>query len=354
MGYRPGYRMDTSCWTLEPYAPRPLGTSSSGSAGYNKTARFGPVVANSPDVESPQDESLHSDPLYEEPAKMDAIWLVRPAATDAQPRGPLPPVVAELHSRAVGEWRLRVGHFNDVHHAPGILPGESLRHSLDGWPAGSETVSDPVGPVQAGGLMGLIGQAAWLQERARRAGDDMFLLLGAGDDVTGGVLDVLLARAPKVKTAHGVKKGLHAAYTLYNRMGVHACAVGNHDLDRGVARLARAIEEDTRFPILAANLALGAEFADCIAPAAIFQRRGLCVGVIGVTTGGQLPPPAQRDVGVRDPVAAVVATARFLLPYTHVRIVLSHLGLTRDSLAAVVEPLGDRELAARLPSGGCI
>ncbi|MCX6032268.1 MAG: 5'-nucleotidase C-terminal domain-containing protein [Chloroflexi bacterium] len=189
--------------------------------------------------------------------------------------------------------------------------------------------------------------AAWLRATRARYADDpqvAVLAVSAGDDSGGAIFDELLGRDPETYQ-------VHAGYRLYSEMGVDLGGLGNHDLDRGALLLAHAIRQETRFPILAANLTGDPALAACCCPAALVVVKGVRVGFIGLTTPAQIRPEPHSLRRITDPVAAVHNLIPALRPLCDVLIILSHLGYSLNVRSAVVRCAGDVELARSLPPG---
>ena len=189
--------------------------------------------------------------------------------------------------------------------------------------------------------------ASWLRgTRARFAEDPQVAVLAAsaGDESGGSIFDVLQGAAPE-------SYQVHAGYRLYSGVGIDVGALGNHDLDRGVALLAHAIRQDVRFAVLAANVTGSRELAVCCFPAAIFVVRGVRIGFIGLLTPAQIRPEPNSERRVTDPVTAALNLIPAVRPLCDVLIILSHLGYSLNQHSAAVRIAGDVELARSLPAG---
>ncbi|MGE5509498.1 MAG: bifunctional metallophosphatase/5'-nucleotidase [Chitinophagales bacterium] len=148
------------------------------------------------------------------------------------------------------------------------------------------------------------------------------LVLDEGDVMQG----------PAVSTALRGKSTIEA----YNAAGYDAAAIGNHEFDWGIDTM-KARFADAKFPFLSANIFLKAtgERPEWAKPYAIFERSGVKIGVIGLTTV-QTPvvalPTIVAPFEFRDP--ATVANA--LIPEVRAKgaqvvILLAHLGGEVDS-----------------------
>ncbi len=220
------------------------------------------------------------------------------------------------------DFRLRVLHFNDLH-------GHVVRFK----PGGNRPI-----------LSRIVHRIRELR-RLYRATDNLgVLVLSAGDDYGGTVLDELLGDEPDTYR-------VHAGYRLYSAAGVDMGVIGNHDLDKGSELLAHAIRIDAGFPILSANLEGSEWLGNRCCPAAIMVIKGVRVGIIGLTTPATIRP--QKDTGLQ--IVNPIQVARNLLPAIQpmcdVLIILSHLGYSLNSTSASVIEAGDVELARALPYG---
>ncbi len=170
------------------------------------------------------------------------------------------------------------------------------------------------------------------------------LFVSAGDDMAGSLFDELLNSA-EIPTQR------HAAYHLYSQAGLDTAVVGNHDLDLGPNVLAQAISRDANFPILSANITGPDTLTQRLYPAAMFVFNGVRVGVVGLTTPGQIKTHAAAQLKMADPIKTLNHLLPALRPLCDVLIVVSHLGYSLQSTTAGVVGAGDVELAQGLPYG---
>ena len=178
------------------------------------------------------------------------------------------------------------------------------------------------------------------QAYSRRA----VLFLSAGDDLMGVALGELLGDDPE-------SYGIHAGYYLYSVAGLDVGVLGNHELDVGLPLLAHALQQDARFPMLSANMAGCPQLAGVVYPAAILVVKGLRVGIVGLTTRGQVKQPSRASLCMANPLVAAQNLVPALRPLCDVLIVLSHLGYSLAGSTATVLDAGDVELAESLPPG---
>ncbi len=186
-----------------------------------------------------------------------------------------------------------------------------------------------------------------LRELRRRFRDDpnaAVLFLSAGDDLMGVVLGELLGDDPESYV-------VHAGYHLYSAAGLDAGALGNHELDVDLTLLAHALRTDAHFPMLSANLSGCRQLAGVVYPAAILVVKGLRIGIVGLTTRGQVKQPSSASLCMADPLQVAHNLIPALRPLCDVLIVLSHLGHSLADSTATVLDAGDMELAKSLPPG---
>ncbi len=186
-----------------------------------------------------------------------------------------------------------------------------------------------------------------LRELRRRFRDDpnaAVLFLSAGDDLMGVVFGELLGDDPE-------SYAVHAGYHLYSAAGLDAGVLGNHELDMGLTLLAHALRRDAHFPMLSANLAGCRQLAGVVYPAAILVVKGLRVGLVGLTTRGQVKQPSRASLCMADPLQVAHNLIPALRPLCDVLIVISHLGHSLAGRTATVLDAGDVELAQSLPPG---
>jgi 5'-nucleotidase/UDP-sugar diphosphatase len=171
---------------------------------------------------------------------------------------------------------------------------------------------------QRGKEMGGYARQATLINRFR-ASDPNPILLCAGDTFQGTLY-------------FNVYEGL-ADLTYMNYIGYQAMTLGNHEFDRGPAVLAR-FARLARFPLLAANLDLGADkdLAPLVKPYAILEVGGERIGVVGAVPPDLLtistPGPT---IKVKDLVASVQSAIDVVTQQGVDKIiVLSHVGYKLD------------------------
>ncbi len=197
------------------------------------------------------------------------------------------------------EITVRIFHFNDLHNELRIIhKGKSDTHIF------SQMVK-------------IVRDA-----KAQAAENEIILFVSAGDDHMSNPLDELLGFDVDSFKAS-------AAYVAYSEAGLDASVIGNHELDRGSALLAKAIEANAKFPVLSANLYGSKNLtADHYHPAIIGMAKGLRIGIIGLTTQ-QKTLIRQKDdpnFDVGDLLVSLKNTISHIAPLSDMIIILSHVG----------------------------
>jgi len=119
----------------------------------------------------------------------------------------------------------------------------------------------------------------------------------------------------------------------------------------GLTLLAHALRRDACYPMLSANLAGCPQLASLVYPAALLVVKGLRVGIVGLTTRGQVKQTSGFGLCVANPLQVAHNLVPALRPLCDVLIVLSHLGRSLADSSATVLDAGDVELAEILPQG---
>jgi len=200
--------------------------------------------------------------------------------------------------------RLALLHFNDFH---GQL----------------EPYTDPETHASVGGIARLA--AAVEKVRAEDSGRAI-LLLFAGDLLQGTVTSSLFLGVPDV--------------ILFEKLGVDAAVMGNHDLDYGQDAF-RHLAALARFPFLTANVRTLPKPLPVKPHVVISKPGGLKVAILGLTTRELTTTTHPRNVGgvsVEDPLVVARRLTATLREEGDMLIVLSHMGIAED-----------RELAREIP-----
>jgi 2',3'-cyclic-nucleotide 2'-phosphodiesterase (5'-nucleotidase family) len=183
-----------------------------------------------------------------------------------------------------------------------------------------------------------------LRYRFRADPHTAVLFMSGGDDLMGVVLGELLGDDPESYV-------VHAGYHLYSAAGLDVGVLGNHELDVSLPLLAHAVQRDARFPMLSANLGGCRQLAGVVHPAILLVVKGLRIGIIGLTTRGQVKASSSAGRCVANPLQVAHNLVPALRPLCDVLIVLSHLGRSLADSTATVLDAGDVELAESLPPG---
>ena len=139
-----------------------------------------------------------------------------------------------------------------------------------------------------------------------------------------------------------------------NLVGYDAMAIGNHEFDNPLTVL-RQQEKWAKFPLLSANIYQKSSGKRLFKPWALFNRMGLKIAVIGLTTEdtAKIAHPAYlQDIEFRDPIAEARKAAEELRAQEKpdVIIALTHMGHYDNGHHGSNAP-GDVTLARSLPPG---
>ncbi|AFL73869.1 5'-nucleotidase/2',3'-cyclic phosphodiesterase-like hydrolase [Thiocystis violascens DSM 198] len=199
-------------------------------------------------------------------------------------------------------------HFNDFH---GQLEPDTDAASATGHPVG---------------LGGLARLAATVARVRAENPDRPVLLLFAGDLLQGTVSSSLFLGIPDV--------------ILFNRMGVDAAVMGNHEFDYG-QDVFRRLAGQADFPFLSANIQTHPEPLP-VQPSLVIDRPDSpTVALLGLTTPELTTATHPRNavgVSVEDPVTVARRLVPELREQADLVVVLSHLGLTDDRRLAQAIP----------------
>ncbi len=177
----------------------------------------------------------------------------------------------------------------------------------------------PISPHDADTLQadkgGFLRRAAFV--RQMRAEKDSALLLFDSGDFSQG--------SPYYNLFHG-----EVEVKLMNHMGYDAATIGNHEFDFGTENMARLFRL-AQFPIVNSNYGFaGTALEGLVKPYAVFVRKGVRIGVLGV--GPQLEGLVAKDniggVTFEDPIPAAARVVKHLREVEQCDLVicLSHLG----------------------------
>ena len=220
------------------------------------------------------------------------------------------------------DFFLTLYHFNDVH-------GHLVRFTADG--------DEPV----------FTRMAYQINEKRAKVENDPYravLTLSAGDDCIGTVFDELMDDTFE-------SNPVHASYRLYSAAGVDLSVLGNHDFDMGIDVLKQSIQNDAKFPILAANLTDCPSLEGLYSPAALMVIKGIRIGIIGLATSAEYKI-SKKLSRIHNPVQTALYMLPAIRPLCDVVILLTHLGYSLAATSAITAEAGDVELAKSLPYAG--
>jgi 5'-nucleotidase len=125
--------------------------------------------------------------------------------------------------------------------------------------------------AEAGRPVGGAAVVAAYIGRERAANPEGTLLLDGGDLMQGTAVSNLVQG--------------ESVIDFYNAVGYDAAAIGNHEFDWGIEVLERRMTQ-ARFPWLSANIVGAADAARprWAVPTALVRRKGLAIGIVGLTT----------------------------------------------------------------------
>lgn len=188
------------------------------------------------------------------------------------------------------------------------------------------------------------GAARWktIIDQVRNEVGDILVLHG-GDALTGSDSNYFADEKPDWNRlpSYGYKGLLD--FPVLNSIGLDAMSLGNHEFDYGLSwflSLLRSVD----FKMLSSNITMSPivdtkdfDLMRTILPYALFERDGLTIAVIGVTTQQYIK---SIQIGLVDPKQAVQAVVEDVSGKADVVVVLSHLGFDLDQeLAEVVDEI---------------
>jgi 5'-nucleotidase/UDP-sugar diphosphatase len=211
---------------------------------------------------------------------------------------------AFLTSLSVQAQQLEIIHTNDLH--------SSYEHSYDD---------------QKGSYAAVKATIDRLKAQSAAAGIDT-LTLDAGDFTEG---------SPFFMVGDGTE-----SMRLVQEMGYDAIAIGNHDWLVGADQMNQIFSTvGPHVPFLSANLNADVRFTalhQYIHPSAQFEKAGIKIGVLGLSTNDILYRWAIKDGKIEDPQDTAKKEIKNLRKENDLVIALTHLGVTADqSLAANVD-----------------
>lgn len=171
----------------------------------------------------------------------------------------------------------------------------------------------------AEGYAGFVRRATLLQQ-LRDTLDNDLLLLDCGDFSQGSLY-------------YNQFRG-EVEVDFMNLMGYDAATIGNHEFDFGLENMARLFQM-ANFPIVCANYDFtGTVLDSLVKPYSILTRKGIKVGVFGVSPAldGLVSKENYEGIGFLNPIEKANETAQYLKNEAgcDVVICLSHLGWNAD------------------------
>ena len=190
-------------------------------------------------------------------------------------------------------------------------------------------------PMDRGEFMGMGGaeaRAAFV--RTMRQRHENVIVLDAGDILQG---------TPFFNLFQG-----EAEIAVMNAIGYDASAIGNHEFDAGIDRLAELVRDHAQFPFLCANYDFSATpMAGLARESMVIERSGLRVGMVGLGIRLEsLVSPSQRgDTQYSSPLEAAERVAKHLREEEKCDFIigLSHISIGGTSRSTGGEP-GDRDV----------
>jgi len=157
--------------------------------------------------------------------------------------------------------------------------------------------------------------------KSKAADNEVVLFVSAGDDHIGTPFDELWGY--DVDTFK-----IDPAYHAYSEAGLDAAVIGNHEVDRGTALLAKSIQTNAAFPVLSANLHGSTHLNSLYFPAVVGVAKGLRIALIGMTTQEEtlLRQKDDPDFASGDLLKTLERTVQYIEPFADVIVILSHVG----------------------------
>ncbi len=215
---------------------------------------------------------------------------------------------------------LRIFHFNDLHNT--LQTSSTSKGDTHYFSQMQKIVSDA---------------------RAKATDNEIVLFVSAGDDHIGTPFDELWGYDTNTFQ-------IDPAYHAYSAAGLDAAVIGNHELDRGSALLAKSIQTNTAFPVLSANLYGSKNLEGLYFPAAIGVAKGLRIGLIGLTTQEETLLRSKDDptLDSGDLLTTLERTIQYIDPFADIIIILSHVGYNAPINGEIRHQLevGDVEIAS--------
>ncbi|WP_319560616.1 5'-nucleotidase C-terminal domain-containing protein [Marispirochaeta sp.] len=208
-------------------------------------------------------------------------------------------VPADLLAMGHDEKTLNIFHFNDLHgHITDLHKTKGNTHRISQ-------------------MVRLLKEA-----KQKMARDAVTIFVSAGDEHTGTIFDELSGWDE-------ASFYCDPAYEILSKAGLDASVIGNHEVDRGYAIAAKAVEESAGFPVLSANIFHSKYLTDdIIYPAIIGIVDGLRIGIVGLTTPDETRQRTvdDPDVFVGNPLNSLEYYVERMDEFVDVFVILSHIG----------------------------
>lgn len=178
------------------------------------------------------------------------------------------------------------------------------------------------------------GAARWktIIDNIRKETDEVLVLHG-GDALTGSDLNYLIDNKPDWNRLPGYGYRGLLDFSIFNMIGIDAMTMGNHEFDYGIHWLFKLLPQ-AGFSLLSANIEAAPivdssefELVRIIKPYVLFERGGLSIAVIGLTTVDYFKTIQIRPT---NPVQAAREIIDQVKSKADIIIVLSHLGYEED------------------------
>lgn len=172
-----------------------------------------------------------------------------------------------------------------------------------------------IDPDAKTGMGGYVRRAVLIDSLRTNVDPDL-LLFDCGDYSQGSLYYTLFQGEAEVR--------------LMNAMGYDAATIGNHEFDFGEENMQRLFEM-AQFAVLSCNYDVsGTPLEGCVKPYTVFTRKGVRIGVFGVTPkmDGLVFKKNYEGIDYLDPVEKANETAALLRDKEHCDLIvcLSHLG----------------------------
>jgi 5'-nucleotidase len=138
-------------------------------------------------------------------------------------------------------------------------------------------------------------------------------------------------------------------FRLMSKLGYQAMVLGNQEFDQGIERLAKAIRNEAKFPVLAANYDVSnTALKGLVQPFTVLRVNRARIGIfgLGIALQGLVPKGNYQGLRIRNPISVARGMVRSLRTYKNCDLVigLSHLGYQYNDPKVI----SDRMIAERV------